>query len=141
MKKNSFWIGATTFISIITLFSGCARNECGSGVEFVFINNSDYSVEIVSLDLVLEPDETTLVHSSIEGPCGKLEGICPLFQEGTISFNNGEKCWVLDAGSRACQGDGPAGSDNYVFERLNDRSYKMTYTFVNEQYVQAEICE
>ena len=140
-KKQTLMRYLGQLIIAIIFLQSCGRNECGSDVEFVFINNSDYSVEIVPLDLILESNTSTIVPHNVEGPCGRLDGVCPLFQDGTIKFNNGEKCWVLDAGLSACQGDGPVGSDNYTFERINDRSYKMTYTFVNDQYDQANLCE
>lgn len=146
MNYNNYSISGINLILLILTLSiciSCGRSECGSSVEYLFINESDYQI-------VMEPLSNTIIESQsdfsriedIEGPCGKLklDDFVPPILEGTILFNNGEKCWILDSGASAGQGEGPAGISNYEYERISNNSYRLTFRFTNTHYQSADIC-
>jgi len=133
-------ISGTSVLLFISSLLGCGSTDCGFNSEFVFVNNTNYIVTLPDEHEIQSNDAIAIQLSGV-GDCEDFEPekIRPPYLDGTILFN-GSMCWTLDSGTGPGLGEGPAGIANYDYEKLGSGKFRFTYTFSEEDILQAEEC-
>ncbi len=144
MKEKRTWMNFLFIGGITILFcSGCSETtEYIVKADFIYFNNTNHAIELASSEII-NPNDSFII--SIETDGGKNiteESYVPPFpfNEGSTIKYDDLKCDFLEAGTKAGKGEGPAGIQNYDYQKISERYYEFTYYFTEEQFEQAENC-
>jgi hypothetical protein len=147
MRQKTTWMRYLTLgTSIVALLStiSCKKNvDYFVTGTFAYINNTDSLIEVKggTYDFKINPNESHSINQAGEGPkeVNEKSYVSPILS-AVLIFNN-SKCDTLDSGLNLRNGVGITGIENYTSEKVGERHYKFTYTFTEEDYNKAVLCE
>jgi hypothetical protein len=136
-------------ISLITILISAQsystdRNLYQLHAQYRYINDTDSIIEVrgYSMSIALNPKQEFAVKNSPEGPEHPTpNNFHPPFWGSTVVIFNNYKCDTLQQGDVLGEGEGILGRDNYIIEKLSERSYKFTYHFTVEDFLDATPCQ
>ncbi len=144
MEQKITWMHCLIFgisIFILLSFSKCGDVDYRVRADFIYINETVHTIEIISeKPFTLPPNSDYVIKIDSDG--GKnisADSYVPPFSDGIVIYDD-IKCDTLASGAILGQGEGPAGIQNYQSKKISDRYYEFTYRFTEDHFLLAEEC-
>ena len=143
MKRNNIWMRYLLFGAFslfITFAFSCKRAEYSQKGIFVFVNNTNYNISAGhQVDPFLLMPNSTVRKEQVQ-PSGKKA--TALGFQNPLTLNNqfvvkiGDKCIINTKGSI----NSIINIASYTSEKIDESTYKFTYTFTEADYNRAVAC-
>jgi len=147
MEQNNIWmrylILGLVINCLLLLSCGKIRHEPVKNAEFHFVNNTKHTITYnYGLDRFnLKPDNFLIFKEEQSATNGRgaetyLTPFKVLAFDVTLTFDE-LKCLLISPTGAF----GPLNIKNYVAEKIDKNTYKFTYTFTEEDYNRATVCQ
>lgn len=143
MEQRIIWrhyliIGINLFFLLIAF--SCKTTDYVVKSKWIFINETQYEIEAVyHSSFKIEPFGEYSFEQNFNGPKDvNVDSYVP--PNIDIIRYDGVWCNQLTI-NQVGHGEGPAGIQNYEYNKIEERFYEFTYRFTKEQFDQAEKCK
>ncbi len=136
-----YLIGGIISVLFFGINTSCSQEEkdCLVVSEFVYINNSNFSLE-TPIGIILPSSQLSKKNDYL-GSCGmKANDYLPPFRDILIIKVNNDMCKIYNSTSLT-EGEGPLVISNYSYEKIAVNNYKFTYIFTGSEFENLEKCD